>query len=239
MPKPRAGDIDPALIILYSYLLEFHKKLISAMVDPIVVPPADEHEFFVSCMRGYERVGCHALALELISQRQLDSIPLVELRDLGADESVEAVKETPKSDTIVLGEPEIKPETGLDWGEPEVKPSTGLDWGELESKPSGGLDWGELETKPSGGLDWGELETKPSTGLDWGELETKPSGGLDWNELGSSEVTPEPLAKGSSAFELTPSQTRVVTPEEYRRLQVFQIQIKEFQRLLVSRLLQV
>jgi hypothetical protein len=225
--------IDPSMLLLYSHLQTYYKKLIMPKLPSI--SSDEELQFETECVRSYDRLGFPTLALQMLFDKKLDELPEVEIGEAKPAPSETQVKATSTvgitSEAIDWDTPAPK-QTTLDWGELETKPSTGLDWGELETKPTTGLDWSELETKPSGGLDWGELEAKPSGGLDWGEMETTTANDLNGVHLPEKEALEDEITNATVR-----TGKLIVTEQEFFRLKVRYLDVKTYIRFLVMRIL--
>lgn len=220
------ATMDPSLLLLLKHLQVSYKKLIMQTIPTLSA--TEEAHFIAECVRSYDRLGFPTLALQLLTQQQLDVLPEVQI--IQENHTQEISNHNTAKHTA----------STLDWNAPaEPAISSGLDWGELETKTettAGGIDWGELESKPTpGGLDWGELETQPKTGgLDWGELET--SAKLDSNDELETGAEEEKM----KSEDVTQSNTAIsVTEIEFFKMKVQHIDLNVYKRFLIMRILHV
>ena len=186
--------------------------------------PLEEGLFRAECVKAYDQIGCPGLALQMILEYKMDTLPELQLVSATALAGpTEAATTTPGPHGIDWSGPSGG---GLDWGEPSVpQAASGLDWGELDDPKSSG-----------GGLDWGELEvSKPAaSGLDWGELES--SAIMDDPLLSESIVKNE---ESVAAAPVPSDSVLVVTENEALRIRVKHIDIAAYKKLLVLRILHV
>ncbi len=198
------ASIDPDIFLLYKHLQVAYKKLINVTIPQL--SKEEESQLLIECVRTYDRLGCPSLALQLITEYQLDMLPEYEVVEVVPEKDVQKIN---------IVDAAVK-ETDLDWGELETKPaSTGLDWGELETKPaSTGLDWGELETKPA------------STGLDWEELVG----------TGKEEEDEPVIQEVANTLEETDSDILKLTAKDALQLQIRHLNIQTYKIFLVMRI---
>lgn len=214
---------DPKLLILLSHLKQAYKKLIMASVPGL--SPLEEGLFRAECVKAYDQIGCPGLALQMILEYKMDTLPELQLVSAAPSAGpTEAATATPGPLHIDWSSPSGG---GLDWGEPSVpQAASGLDWGELDAPKSSG-----------GGLDWGQLEvSKPAaSGLDWGELESSAimDDLLLTESIVKNEVAAAPVSSAPSESVL------VVTENEALRIRVKHIDIAAYKKILVLRILHV
>jgi hypothetical protein len=251
VPDDEKSEIDflhPHSYILYDYL-KLHRKTIKSF-ENVELSPYEERQFYLACVRSYEKLGFPTLALLLLKNKNLDK--MLEAEVIGNElESNGIVTEIRSSADVNKEYQSTSPR--LDQKENGHAQTKELDWSEMENKTSAvGLDWGEMENKKTAvGLDWGELEAeKPSVGLDWGEMESeKPSVGLDWGEMASTvpgdiESFDDPVVNSNTDdskknLVQIASNKCTVSKNENDRLLAQNIHVSLYKYLLVMRILQV
>jgi hypothetical protein len=144
---------DPALIFLYQHLKSAYKTLI--MEKQPSLSQSDEYDFIIQCAAAYNRIGCPSLAIQIISQYNLDKIGNIEIGlidDLSNNDPNNLKDNEPAN---FVSKAPIPVVSNL-FDEPKA---TAFDWGEMETSSLGpsGLNFGEMET--SKGLDFGEMES--------------------------------------------------------------------------------
>jgi hypothetical protein len=131
--------LDPNLILLLEHLKEQYGKLV--LKDKPFINRMEYLSFVWQCVKSYDHLGCPSLALQLISNYKLDTIPeyTMDKETIIDPKTIDPVEE------MKLG--------NLDWSAPSTVKTAEIDWGEMEAKVESGLNWDEMDVSKEVELD--------------------------------------------------------------------------------------